>query len=229
MTLDKAERWLDKTLHYRFSDPGLFGQAPTHRSVTGKNNERLEFLGDAVLDLVISEEICRMRPDAPEGDLTRLRASLVKDSSLANLATDLGLGDHLILASGERKTGGHRRQSILADALEAIFGAVYIDGGFAQAKEVIAKVFAERLQSLPDVDDLRDPKTRLQEWLQARKMDLPAYELVDVSGADHEQRFVASCTVEALSQKTEGEASSRRKAEQKAAVAMLQVLSGEQP
>jgi ribonuclease-3 len=229
MTLDKAERWLDKMLHYRFSDPGLFGQALTHRSVTGKNNERLEFLGDAVLDLVISEEICRMRPDASEGDLTRLRAALVKDSSLASLATDLGLGDHLILASGERKTGGHRRQSILADALEAIFGAVYIDGGFAKAKEVVGQVFAERLQSLPDVDDLRDPKTRLQEWLQARKMDLPAYELVDVSGADHAQRFVASCTVDALSQTTEGEASSRRKAEQKAAVAMLQVLLGERP
>ena len=122
-----------------------------------------------------------------------------------------------------------RRQSILADALEAIFGAVYIDGGFAKAKEVVGQVFAERLQSLPDVDDLRDPKTRLQEWLQARKMDLPAYELVDVSGADHAQRFVASCTVDALSQTTEGEASSRRKAEQKAAVAMLQVLLGERP
>lgn len=226
--MEKAERWLHKTLQYRFRDAGLFSQALTHRSVAGKNNERLEFLGDAVLDLVISETICELRPDASEGDLTKLRASLVKDASLAGLAADLGLGEHLILASGERKTGGHRRQSILADALEAIFGAVYLDGGFAESRKIIEHVFAERLQNLPHVDELRDPKTRLQEWLQARKMDLPAYELVDVSGEAHKQRFTASCSVHELSQTTQGEAASRRNAEQKAAVAMLQIVSGEE-
>ena len=168
--MDKAASWLDKALQYRFNDTGLFNRALTHRSAAATNNERLEFLGDAVLDFVISEAIFKMRPDASEGDLSKLRSSLVKDTSLAELATDLGLGEHLILGSGERKTGGHRRESILADALEALFGAVYLDSGFTAAKELIERVFARRLDALPHADDLRDPKTRLQEWLQARKM-----------------------------------------------------------
>ena len=125
--MEKAERWLDNTLHYKFNDVGLFHQALTHRSATGANNERLEFLGDAVLDLVISEVVFDARPAAPEGDLSKLRSSLVKDSTLAELASDLGIGAYLVLGSGEQKSGGHRRESILADALEAIFGAVYLD------------------------------------------------------------------------------------------------------
>lgn len=227
--MEKAESWLDKTLHYRFDDARLFVQALTHRSATGRNNERLEFLGDAVLDFVISDAVFQLRPDADEGDLSKLRASLVKDTTLAEIAADLGLGDHLILGSGERKTGGHRRESILADAIEAIFGAVYLDAGFDAAKAVIDRVFERRLGTLPDAEDLRDPKTRLQEWLQARKLSLPAYDLVSVTGKDHRQKFVVSCTVNELSQTTEGESTTRRKAEQHAARYMLEILSGEHP
>ena len=227
--MEKAESWLEKTLHYRFHDVGLFVQALTHRSATGRNNERLEFLGDAVLDFVISDSLFKLRPDADEGDLSKLRASLVKDTSLAGIAVDIGLGEHLILGSGERKTGGHRRESILADALEAIFGAVYLDSGFDAAKELIDRIFEQRLDELPDAEDLRDPKTRLQEWLQARKLSLPIYDLVSVTGKDHRQKFVVSCTVNELSQTTEGDSTSRRKAEQRAASAMLGMLSGEGP
>ncbi len=225
--MDKAESWLRKTLQYEFSDPELFARALTHRSAQGRNNERLEYLGDAVLDFVVSEAVFRLRPQADEGDLSRLRASLVKDTSLAAIAADLGLGEHLILGSGERKTGGHRRESILADALEAIFGAVYLDAGFDEAKALIERVFAERLEDLPDAGELRDPKTRLQEWLQARRHALPEYELVSETGRDHRKRFAVTCTVEALSQQTDGEASSRRKAEQRAARRMLELLAGE--
>jgi len=227
--LDKAESWLNKALHYRFRDTDLFVQALTHRSATGRNNERLEFLGDAVLDFVISDLVFKIRPEASEGDLSKLRSSLVKDTSLASLAVDLGLGEYLILGSGERKTGGHRRDSILADALEAIFGAVYLDSGVDAAKEIIEHVFAERLEDLPDAEALRDPKTRLQEWLQARKLALPEYELVSVSGQAHQQRFAVTCTVTELSQTTNGESTTRRKAEQQSAKNMLKILSGERP
>ena len=225
--MDKAESWFEKTLHYRFADPELLARALTHRSANGRNNERLEFLGDAVLDFVISEALFELRPDASEGDLSRLRASLVKDTSLARIATDIGLGEHLILGSGERKSGGHRRRSILADALEAIFGAVYLDAGFDESRALIERVFAERLAELPDAEELRDPKTRLQEWLQARKLALPVYDLVDVTGKAHAQTFAVTCTVTELSQTTDGVAASRRKAEQVAAHNMLRLLSGE--
>ena len=227
--MDKAERWLEKSLRYRFHDSGLLTRALTHRSARGRNNERLEFLGDAILDFVISEAVFRQRPDADEGDLSRLRSALVKDATLASIATDLGIGEHLILGSGERKTGGHRRRSILADALEALFGAVYLDAGFDVARVLIEQIFAERLDALPDAAELRDPKTQLQEWLQARKLALPVYDLVEVTGQDHKQRFSVACTVNELSQTTSGEASSRRDAEQKAARAMLKVLKGERP
>lgn len=227
--MDKAKTWLDKTLHYRFNDTGLFTQALTHRSANGVNNERLEFLGDAVLDFVVSDAVFKRRPDADEGDLSKLRASLVKDTSLAKLAADLGIGEHLILGSGERKTGGHRRESILADALEAVFGAVFLDSGFDAATKIIEEVFAQRLDELPDADDLRDAKTRLQEWLQARKLSLPDYDLVGVTGKAHQQRFAVSCTVSALSQTTDGESTTRRGAEQQAARRMLDLLGGQHP
>lgn len=223
--MEKAEIWLDKNLRYRFQDPLLFQQALSHRSATQQNNERLEFLGDAILDFVTSLALYELRPDAPEGDLSKLRASLVRDESLAKLAGNLGLGEFLILGSGELKSGGHRRESILADALEALFGAVFLDRGFAAAKEIIDRVFAERYAGLPDIADLKDPKTRLQEWLQAKKMTLPVYELVGVSGADHKQRFAVSCTVSELSVTTNGESTTRRKAEQKAARTMYEQLT----
>ncbi len=223
--MDKAVSWLEKTLQYRFNNVELFRLALTHRSASKQNNERLEFLGDAVLDFVASEVIYRARPEASEGDLSKLRASLVKDDSLAELALGLELGEHLILGSGEQKSGGHRRESILADALEAIFGAVFLDGGFEAAKTVIDRVYNDRYTMLPDEKDLRDPKTRLQEWLQARKMSLPDYELVAESGKDHDKRFCVSCTVTEMSALTEGTATTRRKAEQKAARTMIDKLA----
>ncbi len=225
--MDKAESWLDKTLHYRFNDTSLLAQALTHRSANSTNNERLEFLGDAVLDFVISDAVFKLRPDASEGDLSKLRASLVKDTSLASLAAELGLGEHLVLGSGERKTGGHRRESILADALEAIFGAVFLDSGFDAAAEIIGRVYVQRLDTLPDADDLRDAKTQLQEWLQARKLVLPEYELISATGKAHQQRFLVSCTVNEMSETTQGESTTRRKAEQKAARRMLDALTGD--
>ncbi|MCJ7591593.1 MAG: ribonuclease III [Woeseiaceae bacterium] len=223
--MNKAETWLEKTLHYRFQNAELFQQALTHRSATNRNNERLEFLGDAVLDFVVSGAVYRAYPEAAEGDLSKLRAALVKDVTLAQLASEMGLGEHLILGSGEQKTGGHRRESILADALEAIFGAVFLDSGFDAAKQLIDQVYEQRYRNLPDIKDLRDPKTRLQEWLQARKMELPNYELVEVSGKDHKQRFSVTCTVVEKSAASTGESTTRRKAEQKAARKMMEILS----
>lgn len=222
--MDNAERWLSKTLGYSFSDVGLLQQALTHRSAPGASNERLEFLGDAVLDIVISEDLFHALPDAAEGDLSRMRASLVRDTSLAEIAADLGIGEQLILGSGERKTGGHRRQSILADALEALFGAVYLDSDFDTAADLIRGVFRDKLDDLPHADDLRDPKTRLQEWLQARGAAPPDYELVNVTGKAHQQRFEVRCLVPDR-EPAPGEGRSRRSAEQQAARRMLAILT----
>jgi ribonuclease-3 len=222
--LSRAETWLEDTLGYEFDDAGLLEQALTHRSAPGPSNERLEFLGDAVLDFVVSEVVFRAHPLAPEGDLSRLRSSLVKDTSLAEIAAEMGLGEHLILGSGERKTGGHRRDSIQADALEAIFGAVYLDKGFDAARGVIERAFGSRLEEFPPVEELRDPKTRLQEWLQARQLGLPRYDLVEVTGEAHRQRFEVSCNIDSLEIATRGQGTSRRNAEQQSAENMLDEL-----
>jgi ribonuclease-3 len=223
--VEKAARWLHDSLGYRFDDPELLRRALTHRSAPGASNERLEFLGDAVLDTVVSEFVFRAVPSASEGDLSRLRASLVRDRSLARLALELGIGEFVILGSGEKKSGGHRRESILADAVEALIGAIYLDSGFDAARRVVERAFGERLESLPDPADLRDPKTRLQEWLQARALPLPKYELAKISGKAHRQVFEVSCTVDGLEAMTAGVGSSRRNAEQRAAAAMLERLS----
>jgi len=223
--LSKAETWLKNSLDYQFNDVRLLEQSLTHRSAPGDNNERLEFLGDAVLDFVISEVVFRAHPFAPEGDLSRLRASLVRDATLSELAADLGLGEHLILGSGERKTGGHRRESILADALEAIFGAVYLDAGFDAAWKIIERAFGKRLQDFPPAEELRDPKTRLQEWLQARQRGLPNYELVKVTGQAHRQIFEVSCSVDGVEESTNGNGTTLRNAEQESAAAMLETLT----
>lgn len=217
--VNKTAAWLKKALDYEFTDTQLLELALTHRSAPGENNERLEFLGDAVLDFVISEVVFRTHPHAPEGDLSRLRASLVNDVTLARIAAQLGVGEHLHLGGGERKTGGHRRDSILADALEAIFGAVYLDAGFDAARHVIEIAFGGRLHEFPDVAELRDPKTRLQEWMQARQMGLPDYELLHVTGKAHRQTFEVSCSVNATV--TNGRGTTRRNAEQSAAEDML--------
>lgn len=222
--MDKAA-WLKATLDYRFNDPALLEQSLTHRSAAGPSNERLEFLGDAVLNVVVTEAVFRVRPFADEGDLSRLRASIVCDRSLAEAAVELGIGKFLVLGSGERKSGGHRRESILADAIEALFGAVYLDAGFAAARNVIERALGDRLHELPDPQDLRDPKTRLQEWLQSRRIALPEYDLVAVSGKAHRQVFEVRCRIEGREAATSGTGPSRRSAEQQAARSMLASLS----
>jgi ribonuclease-3 len=214
-----AGTWLKQVLDYEFADTRLLDLALTHRSVPGNNNERLEFLGDAVLDLIVSEAVFRTHPLAPEGDLSRLRASLVNKETLASIAGQLGLGKYLHLGDSERKSGVHRRESILADALEAVFGAVYLDSGFEQTRRVIERTYGERLIEFPDVGELRDPKTRLQEWMQARKMGLPDYELINVAGEAHRQTFRVNCEAEGLT--TNGAGTTRRNAEQQAAEEML--------
>lgn len=222
MTEDKAAAWLHETLAYRFTDEQLLGDALSHRSAAGQSNERLEFLGDAILDFVISHAVYQHRPDANEGDLSRLRASLVNDVMLAKLAVTLGIGDHLRLGSGEKKSGGQRRSSILADALEALFGAVYLDGGFAAAESLILHVYRERLATLPAAEDLKDPKTRLQEWLQADGLGLPSYEVIEVVGKPHRRQFTVECRIDVLQLAVSGEGTSRRGAEQQAAKLMLE-------
>lgn len=217
-----AGTWLEQSLNYEFADARLLELALTHRSAHGDNNERLEFLGDAVLDLIVSEVIFRSHPHSPEGDLSRLRASLVNKGTLADIASELGIGEFLHLGSGERKSGIQRRDSILADALEAIFGAVYLDAGFDAARRIIERAYGRRFEEFPEVEELRDPKTRLQEWMQARQMGLPGYELLDVSGKAHRQTFRASCQVQ--DRVTTGTGTTRRNAEQQAAESMLALL-----
>lgn len=221
---DNARIWLKQSLDYVFKDARLLELALTHRSAEGDSNERLEFLGDAVLDFVVSEVLFRSHPNSPEGDLSRLRASLVNEQALAGIAGELGLSDYLRLGSGERKSGVHRRDSILADALEAIFAAVYLDAGFDAARRIVEKAYGSRFEEFPDVEELRDPKTRLQEWMQARQLGLPDYELLDVTGKAHRQTFRASCQVG--DRVTTGTGSTRRNAEQQAAESMLAQLHG---
>ena len=206
--------------------PDLMRQALTHRSAGSRNNERLEFLGDSLLDLVIAEELYRRFPDASEGDLSRLRARLVRRDTLANVARELDLGSQLVLGSGERKSGGKRRASILADALEAILGAVFLDRGFEACRELVASWFAARLDSLPPAEDLKDPKTRLQEHLQASQRPLPRYRLVKAEGADHARTFHVRCEIEGESDATEASGPSLRRAEQECARLALAKLRG---
>ncbi len=217
--MKKSERIakLVSQLEYEFRQLDLLTEALTHRSAAARNNERLEFLGDSVLNFVIASELYHLYPDSPEGDLSRLRASLVKKEGLALIAHDLELGEYLILGSGELKSGGYRRDSILADTVEAIFGAVYLDGGFDACKQLIIRLYRKQLDNIPDVSLLKDPKTRLQELLQARKISLPAYNIIDVSGKAHQQVFIVSCAIDELGILARGKAGSRRKAEQLAA------------
>lgn len=217
---------LARALDYRFAREELLAQALTHRSASGLNNERLEFVGDALLGFVIAEALWGRLPDADEGALSRLRASLVKKESLATLARGMGLGDFLRLGAGEMRSGGHARDSILADALEAVFAAVYLDRGFAPAREVILWVFAPSLELIISSGTSKDPKTRLQEQLQAAKRPLPSYEVLQVSGSQHEQAFLVRCTLADARQSTQGEGTSRRRAEQQAAERMLAELGG---
>ena len=225
--MQKAATWLKQTLDYEFEDSDLLQRALTHRSASGQNNERLEFLGDSVLQLVVSELVFDVRREASEGRLSRLRSTLVKDQTLSEIAMELGLGNYLVLGSGEKKSGGYRRSSILADALEALFGAVYLDRGFDEAQRVIYNAFGERVRGLPEEGELRDPKSLLQEFLQGRQLPLPIYSLEKVSGQAHKQFFEVSCTTTEPELKTVGSGLTRRDAEQQAAAAMFTVVEKE--
>ncbi|MEN1995901.1 MULTISPECIES: ribonuclease III [Stenotrophomonas] len=208
-----------------FNDPGLLQQALTHRSAGTPNNERLEFLGDSIVNMMVAQALYERWPKADEGALTRARAELVREGALAVIARELHLGERLILGPGEMKTGGHRRDSILADALEAVVAAIYLDAGFATCRTVVLPWFTASMQALPATGKPeKDPKTRLQEWLQARQKALPLYELVSESGDDHAKTFRVRCGVTDPAVSTEGEGASRRLAEQQAAAAALEQL-----
>jgi ribonuclease-3 len=212
-------------LGYRFVDEALLELALTHRSAGRPNNERLEFLGDALVNLVVAEMLFDTRPRADEGELSRLRAQLVSEPALAERARDLQLGDALRLGSGELKSGGFRRDSILADAFEALVAAIYRDGGFTACREWLHGVFAGPLAVVGPPQ--KDPKTRLQEWLQARGLPLPHYELLAEHGEEHARRFDVACMVEQpQAARFEGHGGSRRAAEQIAAEAALEMLAG---
>ena len=209
---------------HRFADEGLLRQALTHRSAGSRNNERLEFLGDALVNLIVAEALYERWPKADEGALTRARAELVRESALAGLARGLNLGERLSLGAGEMKSGGHRRDSILADALEALVGAIYLDAGYAACRDTVLPWFEPSLAALPAGKVAKDAKTRLQERLQARQLPLPEYVLLETSGEEHERSFRVSCRIADPALQAEGVGSSRRTAEQQAATELLRAL-----
>jgi ribonuclease-3 len=209
---------IERQLDYQFSNPGLLEQALTHRSHGAPHNERLEFLGDALLNFVIARLVFQQFTTLPEGDLSRLRAGLVNQTALSQIALSLSLGEHLRLGEGELKSGGFRRPSILADAFEALIGAIYLDGGIAAAEKVLTKLYRPLLSTIdPQASNSKDPKTRLQEYLQGKKFALPQYSIVSIVGEAHEQQFRVECVVTELSIRSHGEGPTRRAAEQEAA------------
>jgi len=211
-------------LDYRFTDQQLLEEALTHRSRGANNYERLEFLGDSVLNLVVSSRLFELKPDASEGDLSRMRARLVRGESLADIASGLGLGKQLNLGEGEMKSGGFRRASILADAFEALLGAIFLDSDYASCRSVILDLFDPLIEKLPGIEELKDAKTRLQEWLQGRGRPLPEYTLLREEGADHVKKFHVQCTIADDCSAVEASGSSRRRAEQAAAAKVLKLL-----
>lgn len=216
---------LERRLGYQFNDADLLQQALTHKSHGYPNNERLEFLGDAVLGYVIAHELFVLYGAEAEDALTQMRANLVRKETLHQIASQEHLGDFLRLGTGERKSGGRERASILADALEAVIGAVRLDGGIEAAAKVVHRLFAERLGSA-DAEEFKDSKTRLQELVQSRKLQLPVYDVTETSGSEHRRSFTVRCSVAELSVATSGSGSSRREAEKAAAGAMIERLKG---
>ncbi len=213
---------LARRIGHDFTAESLLAQALTHRSFGAANNERLEFLGDGVLNCVVAALLYEQFPRLPEGDLSRLRAHLVREATLSGIATRLALGDHIQLGEGELKSGGWRRPSILADAMEAIIGAVFVDAGFEKARAIVAGLYAPLLENLDPQSVGKDPKTLLQEYLQGRKLALPEYQLLATEGEAHCQTFRVECRIPALNVQTQGEGSSRRIAEQQAAALAYQ-------
>jgi ribonuclease-3 len=220
----RAPDILAKKLGLTFDQPRLFAMALTHRSMGANNNERLEYLGDSILGYVIAQKLYEMFPEASEGDLSRLRASLVNQGSLAELARENKIGDYLILGSGELKSGGYRRDSILSDALEAIMGALVKDQGVLSCQTWILSLFTRKLTDLDLKNWQKDPKTQLQELMQSKKIELPSYELIKMTGADHEQTFRIECTTILTKESCIGAGISRKRAEQAAAEKMLKLV-----
>ena len=215
---------LSRTIGYGFSDVTILDKALTHRSAGGVNNERMEFLGDSILGFVIADILYATLDKADEGDMSRLRSSLVKGDTLAEIARDIELGKYIQLGPGELRSGGYARSSILADTFEAVIAAVYLDGGIEPAHKVITNLFKKWLANATTKKSLKDPKTRLQEYLQAGHHKLPKYTVLEVTGEQHNQHFVVKCDVEDLGQQAIAHGSSRRKAEQKAAENILREL-----
>ena len=224
---DELLTWVEHSFGHVFTQPALCHAAVTHRSAGADHNERLEFLGDSILNCAVARLLYDAHPDVDEGALSRLRATLVSGETLAKIAGELKLGDHLRLGPGELKSGGFRRASILADALEALLGAIFLDSGFDAAAAAVARIMDARMSELPAADSLKDPKTRLQEALQAHGLALPVYTLTAVTGDAHEQTFTVTCEVPVLRVSAVGEGASRRRAEQLAAAKLLQLLPPE--
>jgi ribonuclease-3 len=221
---DELLAWVERSFGYVFTQPALCHAALTHRSAGADHNERLEFLGDSILNCSVARLLYDAHPEADEGALSRLRATLVSGETLARIAGELGLGEHLRLGPGELKSGGFRRASILADALEAVLGAIFVDAGFDVAAAVVARIIGPRMSELPAADALKDPKTRLQEALQAHGLALPVYTLTAAAGDPHLQSFTVTCEVPVLGVSAVGEGGSRRRAEQLAAAKLLELL-----
>ena len=224
MHLSEGKQRLVKRLGYVFKDTSLVELALSHRSVGANNNERLEFLGDSILNFVIAEALFKQFPTCKEGELSRMRAQMVKGVTLAEIALEFDIGEHLNLGAGELKSGGHRRESILADVVEALIGAIYIDGGLDTCRERILTWYDDRLMAISPGVANKDAKSQLQELLQAKKLALPVYHLAEVSGQEHQQSFVIECEIESLKKRFTGTGSSRRVAEQLAAEAALRTL-----
>jgi ribonuclease III len=224
---DDLSSWIERSFGYTFAQPALCETALTHRSAAALHNERLEFLGDSVLNCGVARLLYAAHPQADEGALSRLRASLVSGETLAQIAAELGVGEYLRLGSGELKSGGFRRASILADALEALLGAIFLDSGFDAVQDVIARMMSPRILNLPAADALKDPKTRLQEVLQGRGLTLPTYTLTAVAGDPHAQSFTVTCEVPVFGVTAVADGASRRRAEQLAAAKVLDLLPTE--
>jgi len=221
---------LKESLGYTFQAPELLKQALTHRSLAGENNERLEFLGDSIVNWITADDLYRRHPEATEGELTRLRSKLINGETLAQIARGLDLGEHLLLGGGENKTGGRQRASILADALEAVIAAIFLDGGIAVCKTCVLQWYETHLPERSTLaSELKDPKSQLQEYVQSQKLSLPEYKTLEIKGEDHTQLFTVHCQVNGLDHIGEGKGTSRRKAEQAAAVSFLEKINHYSP
>lgn len=223
MRTDNLDR-LQRKIDYQFQDTGLLKQALTHRSAGHKHNERLEFLGDAILNLTIAEALFHQFPKCNEGELSRMRATLVREPTLAILARDFQLGDYLSLGQGELKSGGFRRESILADCVEALIGAISLDSSLANATEIVTRWYQPLLKDIQPGDNQKDAKTRLQEYLQGNRLPVPTYNIMNIQGEAHNQLFTVECSIQNNDRTFIGKGSSRRKAEQAAAEQILQEL-----